>query len=266
MNRCRSLIAAALIGLLAPACGKKLDKDGHPVTIGRLRLRTFPSGAKVWIDGELKVEATPATLFLSEGEHTLKMQLEGAEPRVEHINFEGGASAEIDLDLPRPPDATITVLSDEVGAKVIINGYTRGTTPVWAAVTKPGSIDITIATLTGRAKSIKTILTLGEQKRIEAFFDEVQSTLPPPPPPPPPPLCLPKPRGYLTLGLEPEGEVYDEEDHLLGKTPLSKLAVDPGEHRLLLKSKDRQRWVLVEVEEEKNAIYRFRLLESDRMP
>lgn len=259
--RWAALLAATL--LLAPSC-KKLDKDGRPITIGRIRLRTFPSGAKVWVNGELKVEATPATLLLPEGQYVLEMQLEGGAVRREEIALEGGEAKEYDFDLPRPPDATISVLSDEVGAKVIVNGWTRGTTPLLDAVTKPGPVDLTIAALGGRAKSVRSVLLLGEQKRLEVFFDDVQSLPPAPPPPPPPPMCLPKLKGYLTLGLEPAGEVVDDEYHVLGKTPLNKLPLEPGEYKLLLRSGQRQKWVLVEVEAEKTAIYRFRLLEQDR--
>ena len=61
-----SRFASLLVAVLVAACpGPKLDREGKPITIGRFRLRTYPKGARVWIDGELKVESTPATLILS---------------------------------------------------------------------------------------------------------------------------------------------------------------------------------------------------------
>lgn len=258
-------VGTLLLALLlsAPLACTKVDAQGRPVTVGRLRLRTYPAGAKVWIDGVEKVEATPATLLLPEGTYRLRMQLPGAEPVEYTVGLDAGEAKELDLDVPRPPDATVTLLSDEVGAKVSINGYTRGSTPLLDAVTKPGALDMTVLTFDGRARSIRTTLAIAEHKRVELFFGEVDCRPPPPPPPPPPPMSRPPPRGLLTLGLEPEGEVRDEDDRLLGKTPLERVPLPVGTHRLLLRSKKRQKWVEVEIDEDRSAIYRFRLLPED---
>lgn len=259
--------AAAILGaaaLLASCGGPKVDARGEPVTVGSLRLRTFPPGARVWIDGALKVESTPATLLLPAGAYRLVLQLEGAEALEKEIEIEAGEVSELNLNVPRPPDATLTVLSDALGAKVIVNGYTRGGTPVDRVVTRPGPIDLTVTSLDGHARSLRTHLRIGEQKIVELFFEDV-ACLPPEPEPPPQPMSLPPERGRLTLGLEPAGEVLDEREVLVGKTPLVDHPIEPGEHRLLLRSKDRklQKWVTVEVEAGKAAIYRFRLLQED---
>ncbi len=259
------LVGLALLGgspLLSAGC-QRLDAEGKPITVGRLRLRTFPTGARVWIDGEPKVDAAPATLILPAGTYRLRLQLPGAEATERDVEIVAGEARELDVNVPRPPDSTISVLSDQVGAKVSINGYTRGVTPLLDAVTKAGAVDMTLLTFDGRAKSLRTTLSIGEHKWVEVFFDEVDCRPPPPPPPPKPPMSIPPPTGWLTLGLEPEGEVRDEEDRLLGATPLERKAIEPGRHKLQLRSGKRHKWVEVEVEADRTAIYRFRLLPED---
>ncbi|MCC7385886.1 MAG: PEGA domain-containing protein [Deltaproteobacteria bacterium] len=261
--------AGALLALvLALACCStpKRDASGKPVSLGKLRLRTFPAGAKVWIDGELKVESTPATLVLAEGRYQLTIQLAGAEALAKEIEIVAGEASELNLNVPRPPDATVTVLSDAVGARVLINGYARGETPLVSAVTKPGPIDVTVLEPGGHAKSARTTLAIGEEKWIELFFGDTSCAIPVPVPPPVP-MSSPPPLGAITLGLEPPGIVLNEEGRALGETPLVSYPMPTGEHRLLLRSKDGrfEKWVTVEVEAEKAAIYRLRLRQEDEV-
>jgi hypothetical protein len=254
-----------------PVFTEARDAEGRPIHVGRLRLRTYPSGARVWIDGQLRVESTPATLLLEDGEYRFQMQLEGAEAAERTVRIRAGDLRELDIDLPRPPDATLSVFSDLEGAQVRINGFVRGTTPVVAAVTRPGSVDMTVAApFGGRAKSVRTTLRIGEQKRLFVFFEAVQSE-------PEPseasgasrvPACLPPERGYLTLGVAPEGEVFDEDGRSLGRTPLVAKALDPGEHQLSLRSLDGryEKRVDIEVEAERTAVFRFRFTDADQLP
>jgi hypothetical protein len=253
--------------LIASSCQtEKLDSQGKPITVGRLRLRTFPSGAKVWIDGELKVEATPATLVLPAGKYALRIQLDGAEPLDKVIEIEAGEANEIDLNIPRPIEATVSVFSDAVGAKVVINGYTRGETPLLRAVTKPGPIDVTVLDPSGHARAARSLLAISEQKKLELFFADVTCEVPRPEAPVPP-ISLPPATGKITIGLEPEGEVIDDEGRTIGKTPLVGHELPPGEHRLTLRSLDGKltKEVTVAVEADKTAIYRFRLRPEDEL-
>lgn len=257
--------AAAIALLLAAACSKP-----EGVTSGTLRLRTYPPGAKVWIDGVLKVESTPATLILKEGRYHVRIQAQGAEALERDVEVEAGEANELNLSIPKPPEATVSVLSDIPGSKVRVNGYTRGSTPLWRAATKPGPIDVTVISPEGHAKAVRGQLAIGEQKVLQVFFDEVSSE----PedgiekPSAPSRMSLPPPVGWMTLGLNPEGEVFDAEGKSLGRTPLQKKVMDVGEHELVLRSLDGryQKKVTLEIEEGKTAIYRFSFNEADRLP
>lgn len=251
------------------ACRAKIDAEGNPIEVARVRLRTFPTGAKGWIDGELKIEATPATLLLKPGKYELKLQLEGAQPITKSIEVKAGDVTELEIKVPVPEPATLTVLSDVEGAKVRVNGYTRGYTPLLKAQTKPGPVDITLTDpVTNKARSLETQLAIGEDKVVEIFFAEVDSTERPAPPPEIP-ISKPPPTGLLTLGLKPDGRVVDAiSGKPLGESPLVDRTMEAGTHELVLESLDGQyrRIVEIEVEPSKKAVYRFRLVEADRVP
>lgn len=259
--------AALLLGLLVAAAGvagckqAHYDKDGKPITLGRYRIYTYPTGAKVWVNGELKVVSTPATLVLPAGEYALRIQKEGAEATETTIHVEAGEARSINLHIPHPPDATLTVLSDVAGADVRVNGYRRGATPVLNAVTRPGPVDITITTPDGRARSVRTQLGISEAKKIEVRFNETSSVAG---------SALDGgvgPRGLLTLGLQPAGTVRTEDGRTLGETPLVRFPMEPGEHTLVLTTHDghRSRTVTLKVEPGKHAVYRFMLKQEDEV-
>lgn len=250
--------------VLLSACHDKVDARGNKVDVGRVRLHTFPPGARVWIDGELKVEATPATLVLKEGKYHLRIQVPGADAMERELEVEAGDVEELTINIPKPPDAKVAVISDVVGADVRINGYRRGATPLAGVVTKPGPIDVTVTTPDGRAKGIKTELAIGEQKQLEIFFDEVVSK---PEEEKPANQSRPDPVGWVTIGMKPDGLVYDDEEHLLGETPLLKRSFSPGEHALFLRTADGryEKRVTIIVEADQSAVLRFQLRDEDQV-
>jgi PEGA domain-containing protein len=262
-------LAIALVAVSIPACkDSKVDARGRPVDVGRLRLHTFPAGAKVWIDGALKIDSTPATLVLREGKYRLRIQAPGAEALERDIEIEAGQVDELTINIPKPPEARIAVFSDVVGADVRINGYRRGATPLDPVVTKPGGVDITVTTPNGRAKSVRTELAIGEQKRIEVLFDRVASGPEESEPAHPKNESLPDPKGYLTLGLKPDGTVYTEEGEKIGDTPIVRKPMDPGEHALVLRSLDGryEKHVTIDLEADQAGVFRFQFRDEDQVP
>ena len=244
-----------------------VDAKGQPITIGRFRLRTFPKGARVWIDGVQKVESTPATLILERGEYHLFIQAPGAEGIEQIIRVDAGRSKSLDLRIPPPATASITVLSDVEGADVRINGYKRGVTPMLYAATKPGPIDVTVTDPGGRARSSKIDLAIGERRWLEVFFEDVASQPPEPEEKLNPLQCHPREVGWLTLGLQPKGTVETDKGEKLGETPLFDRAMEPGIYNLILRSADgtKQRSVSIEIEANEKATYRFMLTAEDEV-
>jgi hypothetical protein len=259
----RATVLAAILALAG--CKNKVDAQGNKVEVGRVRLHTFPPGARVWIDGELKVEATPATLLLKEGKYRLRIQAPGAEALERDLSVEAGDVEQLTVNIPKPPEARVTVISDVAGSDVRINGYRRGVTPLSGVITKPGPIDVTVTTPDGRAKGVKTDLAIGEQKQIEIFFDEIASK---PEEERPTNESRPDPIGWVTLGMKPDGMVYDANEKLLGETPLVKLSFAPGDHDLTLRTVDGryEKKVTIVVEADQHAVLRFQLRDEDQVP
>jgi hypothetical protein len=196
----------------------------------------------------------------------LRIQAPGAQAIEKDIEIEAGDFNEMTIDIPKPPDARISVFSDIVHADVRINGYRRGATPLEGAVTKPGPVDITVTTPGGRAKSVKTELAIGEQKQVEVFFDRVTSA--PEEPKAPANESRPVPKGYLTLGLKPDGTVLDEDGKKIGDTPIVKKPMDPGEYEFVLRSVDGryEKRVTIEIEADQAAVFRFQFRDEDQVP
>ena len=256
-----------ILGLLSLlACSEPVDKDGKPITHGSFRLRTFPTGAKVWINGQLKVEETPATLVLPRGEYKLKIQHPGAKATEKTITIDPGIRKERTFNIPRPPPASISVFSDLVGASVRVNGYVRGRTPLYNAVTRPGPIDMTVIAPGGQAKSVKTSLGLSENKMVEVHFGDVACQLSDEAVDPEN-ISMPIPEGTVSLAFKPAGEIYDLAGKKLGDSPWLNKVMPVGVHKLRLLSKNGkyERWVKIEVEKNKNHVFRFRLREGDKV-
>ena len=255
------LQALSIVLFVLSACSEpKLDQHGNPITVGRFRLRTYPKGAQVWANGKLVAVTTPATLILPGGQHRLKIQLKGAEAIEHTIHVEAGDSRELSLHLPRPAPATLTILSDIEGADVRINGYRRGHTPLHQVVTRPGPVDMTITAPDGRAQSLQTTLEISEAKTMEVHFgppvsqedDNASSPM--------------SQEGRLTLGLQPEGQVFLDDGTWLGSTPLVNKRMPAGVLDVILRSSDgeRQRRVTIEIRPDTTTIYRFSLRKDDR--
>ena len=260
------MAVAMAVAVIAAGCGPRLDADGKPAELGRVRLRTFPKGAQVWIDGKLEVVQTPATLVLPGGEYHLRIQAPGAEALQRTITVTPGTSREMNIRIPLPPDARIHVFSDVVGADVRINGYRRGATPLIGAVTKPGLVDVTV-TAGRRARSTQTTLRIGEQKTIELFFGKGPTRLGSGVCKAPPKISRPPPKGFLTLGMKPKGHVETADGQRLGDAPLVRHPLDPGEYDLILRTKDGrfERRVSLRIEAGETAVFRFLLTNKDEV-
>lgn len=72
----------------------------------RLRLETVPPGAEVLIDGEPRLQKTPATLVLEVGEHRVSLRLEGHVPQQLSVSLEPAERMRVQRALP--PTSTET--------------------------------------------------------------------------------------------------------------------------------------------------------------
>ena len=96
---------------------------------GELAVQSRPPGARVVVDGKIAA-STPVTLRLPSGAHVLEVQVGKSEPRVIPLTIQAGVQTAQYIEL-QDVSATgaLEIRSEPSGARVIIDGQPRGTTP-----------------------------------------------------------------------------------------------------------------------------------------
>jgi hypothetical protein len=98
-----------------------------------------PTGANVVIDGQAH-GTTPATATLSVGAHTIELSSDGVR-RTMTVNVTAGAQLSQFIEMPKAVAGTgdLQVRTDPAGAKVSVDGQSRGLSPLTVSGLTPGS-------------------------------------------------------------------------------------------------------------------------------
>lgn len=130
-NRMPVLAAAGVIVLLLGVIGWLWTRDtGAPrAGEGELVVQSRPPGARVSVDGTER-GVTPITVRLPSGAHVLEVQIGKSEPRVIPLTIQANVQTAQYIEL-QGVQATgiLEVRSQPSGARVLIDGQPRGTTP-----------------------------------------------------------------------------------------------------------------------------------------
>jgi hypothetical protein len=134
---------------------------------GNLTVATRPAGADVLIDGERR-GATPLTLALTPGAHTITIRSAGDE-RVVPLTMASGADITQYYEMTSPVPAALlgrlSVVTDPPGARVTVDGRPRGASPLTVAdltaeehkvsvTNDAGSVERTVAVAAGNTASV----------------------------------------------------------------------------------------------------------------
>lgn len=92
-------------------------------------VRSQPAGAAILADGE-EVGLTPATVELTEGDHTIDLTLAGHDRWRKRIEVVAGQPQTLPTATLKPADGRLAVRSDPAGATVTVDGNYRGVTPL----------------------------------------------------------------------------------------------------------------------------------------
>jgi hypothetical protein len=156
-GRIAALLAVVLVlgggGLLGY---KYLSASVVTPAMGSLNVQSNPAGVDVFIDG-VAHGRTPARVSLTPGSHILELRGRGV-PRV--IPFTVTANAEVSqyLELAEAPvTGQLAVQSEPAGAKVIVDGTERGTTPVTIPDLTPGDHKVELQSDGASAKHTVTV-------------------------------------------------------------------------------------------------------------
>lgn len=130
--------AVALIIVLVVAAPRIPDGE-RPAATGdpAVRIESAPAGARVSLAGR-DLGVTPLSLSLPPGAHTLTLQHEGVS-RDLLLQLVPGTQVVYHVEMPRPAIAgTLPIETTPAGARVLLDGTPRGTTPLEIAGVEPG--------------------------------------------------------------------------------------------------------------------------------
>ncbi|AXI24711.1 serine/threonine protein kinase [Methanofervidicoccus sp. A16] len=184
--------------------GKTTEVNAVLKPYGILKIYSTPSGAKVYIDGYYK-GTTPLTVEVSPGTHTIKIKKDGYKDYSDTVYVSSGDSKTINAKLTSKK-ATLYIRSDPSGAKVYIDGYYKGTTPLTVEVS-PGTHTIKIKKDGYKDYSDTVYVSSGDSKTINAKLTSKKAT--------------------LYIRSDPSGAKVYINGEYKGKTPLE-LKLDPG--------------------------------------
>ena len=136
--------------------------------IGKINIRSNPSGARIFLNGKETGKTTPAVIDdLKQGRYTVRLLKEDFQPLVRSVNIASSKPYSIEeklLEIKKPaeepvkepakPAATggegsIRITSNPSGADVFVNGEKQGITPV---------------TVRARAGTVKVLVTKGDDR------------------------------------------------------------------------------------------------------
>lgn len=147
----------AVVVVLIAVMGWLLTRDsgGLNDNVGELVVQSRPEGAQVKIDGEVK-GVTPLTVRLDKGAHVLEVQSGKSEPRVIPLMIQGGVQTSQYVELSgTAATGSLEIVSQPAGARIIVDGQNRGTTPMTIRDLSPGEHSVVLE-LRGR-KATQTV-------------------------------------------------------------------------------------------------------------
>jgi hypothetical protein len=113
-------------------------------SVGTLIVESNPPGAQVVVDGEER-GTTPVNLTLKAGAHTLELRGAG-EPRVIPLMVTAGSQVSQYIELPKtgPSPGQLQVRTEPAGARISIDGQSRGVSPMTISDLEPGEHEVVL--------------------------------------------------------------------------------------------------------------------------
>jgi len=193
---------------------------------GQVTVTSEPAGSAVTIDGAVRGQ-TPLTIALNAGAHTISVGT-GAVARSQTVNVTGGGESSMHVQLPPPVAAptsatsgTLQIATEPPGARVSVDGTTRGTAPITISGLNAGDHVVIVHGADG-GDPLKCTVTVREGATAS--------------------LIITMPRagtfasGWLAISSEVALQVM-EKGELLGTTDTPRLLLPAGAHELELVNK-----------------------------
>ena len=153
----RTSLALTLVALAMMQSGVLMYLWSHPpgastAGLGDLVVQSRPTSARVIVDGE-DHGVTPATLRLTAGAHVLEIRVGSSDSRVIPVTIVAGMQTAQYIELQSVPQTGgLDLRSEPSGAKVSIDGQSRGAAPVRIIDLPPGDHEILFDAPSGSVK------------------------------------------------------------------------------------------------------------------
>ena len=183
-------------------------------TTGTVVVNTDPAGAAVVIDGEAH-GATPVTATLKPGPHTIELATKDGVRRTMTVNVTANQQLSQFIEMPKAAAGTgdLQVRTDPPGAKVVVDGQTRGTSPVTVKDLAPGSHVVVLQNDLGSVNEDVTIQP-GATASLVVPMKAPQGA----------PVS-----GWISITAPAELQIF-ENDRLLGTSRTDRIMVAAGRH------------------------------------
>jgi hypothetical protein len=183
-------------------------------TTGTVVVNTDPAGASVVIDGEAH-GATPVTATLKAGAHTIELSTKDGVRRTMTVNVTANQQLSQFIEMPKAAAGTgdLQVRTDPPGAKVVVDGQTRGTSPVTVKDLAPGSHVVVLSNDLGSVNEDVTIQP-GATASLVVPLKAPQGA----------PVS-----GWISITAPAELQIF-ENDRLLGTSRTDRIMVAAGRH------------------------------------
>lgn len=199
-----TLVKSLIPAVAPPPAGEKWE------------VSSAPSGAEVQVD-DRSAGHTPLTVLLTPGEHSVRLALEGFKSFNSTAKVQPGQAGALHAALT-PLPASLTLTSSPPGAAVVVDGESRGATPVTMEIERPGKLKVT-ASLAGFAPQERLIL-VSAGKPATAVFNFV------------------KERGWLTVhSVRAAADVWLDDTRLVCVTPCERVPLPVGSYVLTMRAR-----------------------------
>jgi len=137
-------VVLVLVGAVGWLLTRGSGDGGLNANVGELVVQSRPEGAQVKIDGDVK-GVTPLTIRLDKGAHVLEVQTGKSEPRVIPLMIQGGVQTSQYVELTgSAATGALEIVSQPAGARILIDGQARGTTPSTIRDLSPGEHSVVL--------------------------------------------------------------------------------------------------------------------------
>lgn len=135
---------------------------------GVLVLESGPAGSQVFIDGRL-AGTTPTSVELPAGQHSVEFR-NGSMSRTTEVAVVARSRVIQRVDWMATPAGSLEVRSDPTGARVLVDGAARGTTPLTLDTIEAGTHVVTIESQAGSVRRTVTIAAGQATQLTESIF------------------------------------------------------------------------------------------------